>query len=308
LTLDFYAHFSDLGTCLDLLARVRAQPHRLSLEVGENVQMAFYPPVSTTQLSDLYVSGQEGGVYHVTAISYFPDNVRYERVYRVRLNMAHSSAHKGEHYSQNPVHSIFSCLFITIRHGFRAKNIKILMQLKIELFISFISGTAFILTDIDPETTAFEHEHDKLKRRSHLAVPSSNPLRSLSNGSARVQGRAVSDIVVEASDVHPEFHETYQDVQVRKSMLLNGKVSSFKLLDTRTMPLTQAASSTGSTEMAVMPERLPNQSEAQDSDTESMREDVESNEVEAGGSNTLWARRCLTPSSTATVEMHTSSP
>lgn len=102
LTLSFSAQFSNSATCLDLFARVHTQPHHLSLEVGENLQMAFHPPFSSNQMPDLHVSDHNGDVYHVTTTSYFPGNARYERVFRVRLNMTQPSALRSKSCYQKP--------------------------------------------------------------------------------------------------------------------------------------------------------------------------------------------------------------
>ena len=92
----FSSHFlQTTDTSLEILAQVLSTPHQLNLEPdGNEVKMAFRNPLpgANPPIPAINVTTRHNDVYHATATSYFPGNVRFERVFRVRLKV--SSLHK----------------------------------------------------------------------------------------------------------------------------------------------------------------------------------------------------------------------
>jgi hypothetical protein len=97
----FSARLSKYGTNLDLFALVHAQPHQLYIETNDTLELVFRPPFGQNKLPDLEVSHQEGDVYHVITTSHFPENVKYEREFRIRVNLTQPSPHRGKYRSLN---------------------------------------------------------------------------------------------------------------------------------------------------------------------------------------------------------------
>ncbi|KAF2436907.1 hypothetical protein EJ08DRAFT_6479 [Tothia fuscella] len=103
LVIDFSAEFPDECDRLDITARINSQPHHLVLEDSGNMHVAFRPPLANGPVSDLRAiqNGRQNHLYNVIATSHFPGNVRYERVFRVKLNIQQPAAQRRKS-SYNP--------------------------------------------------------------------------------------------------------------------------------------------------------------------------------------------------------------